>query len=111
MIDRRTFIGTLAGGILAAHFTTFAQQPTKLPRIGVLGNEDAPPWEGFREGMRDLGYVDSRNVTMEWRWSGGNTDRLPALASELVQLKVDVIVVSSTQATRAASRRRARFPL
>jgi putative ABC transport system substrate-binding protein len=111
VIDRRTFIGTLAGGILAAPFTTFAQQPTKLPRIGVLGNEDAPPWEGFRQGMRDLGYVDSRNVTMEWRWSEGKTDRMPALAIELVQLKVDVIVVSSTQATRAAKQATSTIPI
>ncbi|MCC2653111.1 MAG: transporter substrate-binding protein [Microvirga sp.] len=111
MIDRRTFIGTLAGGILAAPFTTFAQQPTKLPRIGVLGNEDTPPWEGFRQGMRDLGYVDNRNVTMEWRWSGGKTDRLPALAIELVQAKVDVIVVSSTQATRAAKQATSTIPI
>ena len=111
MIDRRTFIGTLAGGILAAPFTTFAQQPTKLPRIGVLGNEDTPPWERFRQGMRDLGYVDNRNVTMEWRWSGGKTDRLPALAIELVQAKVDVIVVSSTQATRAAKQATSTIPI
>jgi putative ABC transport system substrate-binding protein len=111
VIDRRTFIGTLAGGILAAPFTTFAQQPTKLPRIGVLGNEDTPPWEGFRQGMRDLGYVDNRNVTMEWRWSGGKTDRLPALAIELVQAKVDVIVVSSTQATRAAKQATSTIPI
>jgi putative tryptophan/tyrosine transport system substrate-binding protein len=102
VIDRRTFIGMLAGGLLASPFTTFAQQPTKLPRIGVLGNEDAPPWEGFRRGLRDLGYIDGRNVTMEWRWSEGRTDRLPALAIELVQLKVDIIVASGTQAVRSA---------
>ena len=57
MIDRRTFIGTLAGGILASPFITFAQQPAKLPRIGILGSEVGAHWEGFRQGMRDLGYV------------------------------------------------------
>jgi putative ABC transport system substrate-binding protein len=61
--------------------------------------------------MRDLGYVDNRNVTMEWRWSGGKTDRLPALAIELVQAKVDVIVVSSTQATRAAKQATSTIPI
>jgi len=103
VIDRRNFIGTLASGLLASPFTTLAQQPMKLPRIGILGNEVAgPPWEGFRQGMRDLGYVDGRNVTMESRWSEGKTARFPALAIELVQLKVDVIVASGTQAIRAA---------
>jgi putative ABC transport system substrate-binding protein len=111
VIDRRTFIGTLAGGLLASPFTALAQQPTKLPRIGVLGNEDTPPWEGFRQGMRELGYVDSRNVTMAWRWSEGKTERLPALAIELVQLKVDIIVASGTQAIRAAKQATSTIPI
>ncbi|MET0165331.1 MAG: ABC transporter substrate-binding protein [Vicinamibacterales bacterium] len=101
MIDRRMFIGTLAGGLLASPFTTLAQQPTKVPRIGILGNEDGPIWDGFRQGMRDLGYVDGRNVAMDWRWAEGRSDRWPALASELVLLKVDIIVASGTQPTRA----------
>ena len=111
MIDRRTFIGTLAGGLLASPFTTFAQQPTKLPRIGILGNEDTQPWQGFRQGLRDFGYVDGRNVTIESRWSEGKTERLPALAIELVQLKVDVIVASSTQAVRAAKQATSTIPI
>jgi putative ABC transport system substrate-binding protein len=109
--DRRTFIGMLASGLLASPFTTFAQEPTKLARIGVLGNEDTTPWEGFRQGMRDLGYVDGRNVTMEWRWSEGRTDRLPALALDLVNSKVDVIVASSTQAIQAAKQATATIPI
>ncbi len=103
MIDRRNFIGALAGGILASPFTTLAQQPTKLSRIGILGNESkGTAWDSFRQGMRDLGYVDGRNVTLDWRWAEGRTDRFPALALELVQLKVDIIVASGTQAIRAA---------
>src|SRR5678815_655222 len=102
-MDRRTFIGRLGGGLVASPFATLAQQPTKLPRIGILGNEaGGTAWEGFRQGMRDLGYVDDRNATMEWRWAEGRTDRFPALALELVQLKVDIIVASGTQAIRAA---------
>jgi putative ABC transport system substrate-binding protein len=111
VIDRRTFISTLAGGILASPFTTFAQQPPKLPRVGILGNEDGLTWEGFRRGLRELGYVDGRNVTMAWRWSEGRTDRLPALALELVQLKVDIIVASGTQAVRAAKQATSTVPI
>jgi putative ABC transport system substrate-binding protein len=78
-----------------------AQPPTGAYRIGTLGNEDSPVWEGFRQGMRDLGYVEGRNLTTEARWSQGSPDRLPALARELVALKVDVIVASSMQAIQA----------
>lgn len=111
MNDRRTFIVTLAGGLVASPFITFAQQPTTLRRIGVLGNEDSPPWEGFRRGLRELGYVDGRNVAMEWRWSEGRTDRQSALALELVQLKVDVIVASGTQGVRAAKQATSTIPI
>ena len=111
MIDRRTFIGTLAGGILTSPFATFAQLPTKVPRIGVLGNTDSPVWEGFRQGMRELGYIDGRNVTMEWRWLEGRTDRLSAQALELVQLNVDIIVATSTQSVRAAMQATSRTPI
>jgi putative ABC transport system substrate-binding protein len=61
--SRSTFIRSLAAGFLAAALATLAQQPAKLHRIGVLANEDNPPWEGFRRGLRDLGYVDGGNVT------------------------------------------------
>ncbi len=60
-----------------------------------------PTWEGFRQGLRDLGYMEGRNITTEARWSEGSPDRLPALARELVALKPDVIVASSMQAIRA----------
>ena len=111
MIDRRAFMSALAGGLLASPITTFAQQPTKLPRIGILGNLDTPDWEGLRQGLKELGYVDGRNVTMEWRWSEGRTDRLPALAIELVQLKVDVIVAPGTQAIGAAKQATSTIPI
>lgn len=111
MINRRTFIGTLAGGLLASPFIMFAQQPTKLPRIGILGNEDSPTWDGFCQGMRDLDCVDGRNVTMDWRWAEGRTDRYPAFALEFVQLKVDIFVASSTQAIRAAKQATSTIPI
>jgi putative tryptophan/tyrosine transport system substrate-binding protein len=71
-------------------------------RIGTLGNENTPTWDGLRQGLRDLGYVEGRNITTEARWSEGSPDRLPALARELVALKPDVILASSTHAIRAA---------
>jgi putative ABC transport system substrate-binding protein len=111
VIDRRRFIGTLAGSLLASPFVTSAQLPTKVSRIGVLGNTDGPVWEGFRQGMRELGYIDGRNVTMEWRWLEGRTDRLAAQALELVQLNVDIIVATSTQSVRAAMQATSRTPI
>jgi putative ABC transport system substrate-binding protein len=111
VIDRRTFIGTLAGGLLTSPFITFAQRPTKIPRIGVLGNENNPPWEGFRQGLRELGYVEGRNITVEWKWSDGKPDRFPGLAREVVALKPDVIVASGTQAVRAAMQATSVIPI
>ena len=111
MVDRRMFIGTLASGLLASPFITFAQQPAKLPRIGILASEEGAHWEGFRQGMHELGYVDGRNVTMEARWFEGRTDRLPALALELVQLNVNIIVAAGTQAIRAAKEATSTIPI
>lgn len=102
MIDRRTFIGTLAGGCFASPFKALAQPAPRVARVGILGNENGGLWDGFRQGMSDLGYVDGRNVRFESRWSDGRPERLPALARELVQTEVNVIVASSTQAIRAA---------
>ena len=79
-----------------------AQPAARTFRIGTLGNENTPVWDGLRQGLRELRYVEGRNVTIEARWSGGSPDRLPALARELVALKADVIVASSMQAIRAA---------
>src|SRR6266576_1221944 len=83
-----------------------AQQPTKIPRIGYLGGASlsAIPKRiaAFREGLRELGYVEGKNVVMEYRWAEGKLDRLPALAAELVSLKVDVIVTGGPTNTRAA---------
>jgi putative tryptophan/tyrosine transport system substrate-binding protein len=105
-MKRQGFIRTVAiavlYGLLVLPPAAHAQPAAKIQRVGILGNEDNPPWEGLRQGLRDLGYVEGRNITFEWRWSQGFPDRLPALARELVALKPDVIVVSGTQAARAA---------
>lgn len=96
---------------LAISEPAVAQPPGKIHRVAVLGNENNPPWEGFRQGLRELGYVDGQNVTIEWRWSEGKPDRFPSLATEVVALKPDVIVASGTQAIRAAKRATSAIPI
>jgi putative ABC transport system substrate-binding protein len=93
-MDRRVFIGTLSG-LLAAPLAVEAQQPTKIARIGYLSLNLVPNrhlLEAFSQGLRDVGYVEGRNVVIEYRDAEGKPERLPALAAELVALKVDVIV-------------------
>src|SRR5215467_14470605 len=82
-----------------------AQQPKKVPRIGYLSvgpASDPARGEAFRQGLRELGYLDGKNIVIEWRYAEGKQDRLPALVIELVRLKVDIIVTSNSAATRAA---------
>jgi putative tryptophan/tyrosine transport system substrate-binding protein len=84
-----------------------AQQPTKVPRIGFLSGQSlstiSDRTEAFRQGLRELGYVEGKNIVIEWRFAEGKLDRLPALAAELVRLKVDVIVTSGLGSTRPAN--------
>ena len=83
----------------------YAQQPAKVPHIGILATFSpsviAARIEGFHQGLRELGYVEGKNIVIEWRSADGNNDRMPALAAELVGLKVDVLVSPSPSATRA----------
>jgi putative ABC transport system substrate-binding protein len=109
--DRREFIGSVAGCVLAAPFAAIAQTSARLPRIGILANYEGPPWDGFRSGLRELGYVEGRTLLIEWRWADGRADRYPALASELVQAKVDLIVTSGTPAALAAKQATASIPI
>jgi putative ABC transport system substrate-binding protein len=105
MITRRVFVGSLAGGLIAAPLAAEAQQAAKVPRIGLLVTNLAanPHWlEAFRQGLRDLGYVEGRNLVIEYRDAEGKLERIPALAAELVALKVDVILAPSTAAALAA---------
>ena len=117
MSTRRAFLGTLAGGLLAAPLGTEAQQAAKVYRIGLLGG--SPPnspggrraWEGFFQGMRELGYVEGQNILVEGRFYGDQTERLPDLAAELVRLKVDVIVAGAAPAPEAARRATTTIPI
>jgi putative ABC transport system substrate-binding protein len=83
-----------------------AQQPTKIPRIGYLSPTspatNSARIEAFRQGLRELGYVEGKNIFIEYRYAEGKLDRLPALVAELARLKVDIIVTSSPAPTRAA---------
>ena len=104
-MDRRTFIGAAAaflGAALAAE-----AQPAR-PRIGFLSNGNPTTLssqdEAFRRSLRELGWIDGQNVTIEYRWLEGNPERLPRLIAELVHAKVDVILLSGTPAIRAAQK-------
>ena len=105
-LDLRVFGLIVALGILAAPLAPAAQQPTKVPRIGFLAWGSPPPadryGESFRQGLRDLGYVEGQNIVVEYRWAEGRSDRAADLAAELVRLKVDVIVAFATPAILAA---------
>ena len=106
MIGRREFITLLGGAAAAWPLPAGAQQPSRVPKIGYLSPVSASSgflaYEMFRQGLRELGYVDGTNIVIEYRFADGQFDRLPALAAELVQLKVDVIVTAVTQASLAA---------
>jgi putative tryptophan/tyrosine transport system substrate-binding protein len=108
VIERRAFIRAMAGGLLAAPCSAEAQQAAaKVPRIGFLAlNPGANPHlrEAFLQGLRDLGYVEGRNVVIEYRSAEGKLERLPALAAELLALKVDVIVTGGGTPTALAAK-------
>ena len=96
----------LATFILTTANPVAAQQPTKIPLIGRLGGfSDAVRIGAFRQGLRELSYVEGKNIVIEQRSHEGKFDRLPALAAELVRLKVAVIVTSGGVATRSEERR------
>jgi putative ABC transport system substrate-binding protein len=90
-------------------------QPTKVPRIGylsALSPDGVPTWlEAFRQGLRELGYVEGKNIVIEWRFAEGKLNRLPSLASELVSLKLDVIVSGGPAVTRAAKEATSMIPI
>jgi putative ABC transport system substrate-binding protein len=100
----------LAVGVIAE-----AQQQKKIPRVAYLTpgshSDNAARTEAFRSGLRELGYVDGKNVAFEWRYADGKLDHLPSLASALVSLKVDVIVTGGSASTRAAKEATSTIPI
>ena len=117
MMDRRKFTATVASTLLAAMHPVKAQQAANAARIGYLatGSLEAPEMraglEAFRQGLRELGYVEGRNILIEYRAADGKIDRLPALATELVRLKVDLIVAGATPPARAAQQATTTIPV
>ena len=110
------FFGLTLGAVLfALCFPVQAQQTRKVPRIGYLDgvslSANAARIEAFRQGLRELSYVEGKNIVIEWRSADGKLDRLPALAAELVRLKVDVIVTAGAAATRRAKEATATIPI
>jgi putative ABC transport system substrate-binding protein len=112
---RRAFLGTLAGALLTAPLTAEAQAPAKVPRIGFLMSSsatDAPlQFEEFRQGLRELGYVEGKSIAIEYRFAENRLERLPALATELVRMKVDLIVAAFPPDADAAKQATSTIPI
>ena len=118
MLDvRRRFILICTGILIAAPFTSFAQQSGKVWRIGFLTTRSRPSsletdyLGAWVPKLNELGYVEGKNLTIDWRFADGDNDRLPGLAAELVRSNPDLIIVSGTPAARAAQRATTTIPL
>jgi len=115
-MDRRAFVGCIAGGIVAAPLAARAQQRVKIPRIGYVSGtgsatDQGPYVEALRRGLRDLGQFEGRDFSIEYRGAEGKLDRVPSIIDELVQLKVDVIVAPITVVVRAAKQATKTIPI
>jgi len=110
-----TTLVTLCAILFSLCFPAVAQQPTKVPRIGYLTgaslSANSARHEAFRQGLRQLGYVEGKNIVIEWRSAEEKFDRLPTLAADLVRLKVDIIVTGGSSPTRAAKEATATIPI
>jgi len=116
VIARRKLLIAIGAGTFAVSFTALAQKPSsKAPRVGYLFSftpaEGQHLWDACRQGLRDLGYVEGRNILLEPRWAEGRHDRLPELARELVRLPVDVLVAAATPANLAAKAATSTIPI
>jgi len=111
---RRAFLGTLAGSLLAAPLAAEAQQRGKVYQVGILSSANprsAPIFQAFEQRLRELGYVEGQNVTIEFRNAEGQLDRLPGLALDLVRLSVNAIVSASPAGTSAATKATTSIPV
>jgi ABC-type uncharacterized transport system substrate-binding protein len=108
---RRHVIALLGGVAVAWPGSAFAQAPSRPWVIGVLANEPWPPLEGLRQGLKDLGYVEGKSHRFEYRFARGRAEQFPALASELVNLPVDLIVAWATPASLAAREATSTIPI
>jgi putative ABC transport system substrate-binding protein len=115
VVDRRTFLAGTGAVFLAAPLAAWAQPAARIPRIGYLAPSLSPEASrligAFRQGLRELGYVEGQNISLEFRSAEGSADRFPALAAELVALKVDVIVAGATLAVLPAKQATGTIPI
>lgn len=114
MILRRKLLAMLGANFIFP-LTALSQPSPKIARLGFLSSENAVSWaprvEAFRAGLRELGYVEGKNIVIEFRWADGKYDRLPALAADLVRLNVDVIVAGAILASRTAKAATTTIPI
>jgi len=110
---RRFKVSSLFTVLLLTVYPVQAQQTAKIPHVGILfiGGRDQPHLEAFKQGLREHGYIEGKNIVLEYRYAEGKVDRLPSLAAELVQLNVDVIVTTSGNSARAASEATKKIPI
>jgi putative ABC transport system substrate-binding protein len=112
---RRKFITLLGGAAVVWPLAARAQQPVQIRRIGYLGSDSASKTvvrvDALRTGLHDLGYVEGKNIVIEFRWAEGNYDRLPDLVAELIGLKIEVLVTQGTPVTAAAKRMTRTVPI
>src|ERR671910_2221214 len=111
---RRTFFAVaLCALLLALCFPIQAQQSAKIPRVGILfiGGRDQPHLEAFKQGLREHGYSEGKNIVLEYRYAEGRYDRLPELAKEFVRKNVDVIVTTSSISAQAARKATNTIPI
>src|SRR2546426_2571798 len=115
VMERRTFMAMLTGGIVVSSLAAEAQQAGKVYRIGFLGNSTAALEANlvgpFREGLRELGYVEGQNFAIEYRWAEGKYERFPSLIAELLAQRVEVIVTAGTPATQVVKKATTSVPL
>lgn len=109
MVNRRMFLGALGPSLLAAPVVAEEQKAGKVPRVGLLNYEDF--WRPLLQQPTELGYIEGRTVQFEYRTSGGQPERLPALAQELVQRRVDTIVTYGTPGSQTAKQATAKIPI
>jgi putative tryptophan/tyrosine transport system substrate-binding protein len=109
-VERRTFLGVIAGGLLAAPLAVEAQAADKIPLVGILDNGVPRLFTEFREGLHELGYVDGQNIQLVVKSAQGRPDLLPGLADELVALKPEVVVTTGV-AVRAVRRASPTIPI
>src|SRR6266849_6319338 len=112
--NRRTFMASMIGAVLSVPLAIEAQQAGKVPRIGFLfygSPGPSPELDAFRQGLRELGYIEGQNIAIEVQFANGRVGQLPELAAKLVRLKLDVIVTPGTPASMAAKQATSTIPI